>query len=38
MITLNAMQLNAVAAGVWEGEDGKGCIPNPIQISLSVTY
>ena len=38
MITLNAMQLNAVAAGVWEGENGEGCIPNPIKIGVKTIF
>lgn len=25
-----------VAAGVWEGENGEGCIPNPIKIVVKL--
>lgn len=36
MLTIN--QLCAVAAGVWEGENGEGCIPNPIKIGVKSVF
>lgn len=38
MIVINSNMLKAVAAGVWEGENGEGCIPNPIKIGVKSIF
>lgn len=38
MKMLTVKQLGAVAAGVWEGENGEGCIPNPIKITIPTGF
>lgn len=38
MIDINLDMLKSVAAGVWEGENGEGCIPNPIKIGVKTIF
>lgn len=38
MKNIHLADCTLVAAGVWEGENGEGCIPNPIKIGVKSVF